>query len=232
MDKKNLHLSTNRRKFIGTIASGAAAMSLAGFATPLQSIANDAMPILSPDDPEAWLKKLTGKHKLVFDAAEPNGIFPFAWPRIFLVTNEMTGTPQKDTNVVVVLRHNAIPYAMNNTVWTKYNLGEVFKITDDKTKATAVRNAFYQPAAGDFSVPGLGNVAIGINELQTSGVIFCVCNMAMTVYSAAIAQQKKLSHEDVYNDFKAAVLPGINIVPSGLWAIGRAQEHGCGYCRA
>jgi intracellular sulfur oxidation DsrE/DsrF family protein len=230
MDRKNL--STNRRKFIGTIASGAAAMSLAGFAAPLQSIANNATPVLSEDDPEAWLKKLTGKHKLVFDAAEPNGIFPFAWPRIFLLTNAMTGTPEKDTNVVVVLRHNAIPYAMNNTLWTKYNLGEVFKITDDKTKTTAVRNVFYKPAAGDFAVPGVGNVAIGINELQDSGVIFCVCNMAMTVYSAAIAQQRKLNHEEVYNDFKAAVLPNINVVPSGIWAIGRAQEHGCGYCRA
>jgi intracellular sulfur oxidation DsrE/DsrF family protein len=144
----------------------------------------------------------------------------------------MTGTPEKDTNVVVVLRHNAIPYAMNNTLWTKYNLGEVFKITDDKTKTTAVRNVFYKPAAGDFAVPGVGNVAIGINELQDSGVIFCVCNMAMTVYSAAIAQQRKLNHEEVYNDFKAAVLPNINVVPSGIWAIGRAQEHGCGYCRA
>ena len=232
MESNKHSRATNRRKFLGTIASGAAAMSLAGFATPLQSIANDVSPILSEDDPEAWLKKLTGKHKLVFDAAEPNGIFPFAWPRIFLLTNAMTGTAEKDTNVVVVLRHNAIPYAMNNNVWTKYNLGEVFKITDDKTKATAVRNVFYKPAAGDFSVPGVGNVSIGINELQESGVIFCACNMALTVYSAAIAQQRKLSHEEVYNDFKAAVLPNINIVPSGLWAIGRAQERGCGYCRA
>jgi len=27
-------------------------------------------------------------------------------------------------------------------------------------------------------------------------------------------------------------LPGIQPVPSGVWAIGRAQEHGCAYCFA
>ena len=234
MESRHLNTPTNRRKFIGTLATGAAAMSLGGIAIPLQANAhvNDFNSSLSADDPEEWLKKLTGKHRIVFDAAEPNGVYPFAWPRVFLITNTMTGTPEKENNVVVVLRHNAIPYAMNTSVWKKYNLGEVFKINDDKTKASAVRNAFYKPEPGDFQIPGVGNVAIGINELQDSGVIFCVCNMALTVYSAAIAQGKKLNPEDVYNDFKSGVLDGIYIVPSGVWAISRAQEHGCGYCKA
>jgi intracellular sulfur oxidation DsrE/DsrF family protein len=34
------------------------------------------------------------------------------------------------------------------------------------------------------------------------------------------------------NDSKAGLLPGIQIVPSGVWAVGRAQEHGCQYCFA
>ena len=232
METSNLNSPTNRRTFIGTLASGAAAMSLAGLTTPLQTMAKESNHLLSDDDPEAWLKQLKGKHRIVFDAIEPNGIFPFAWPRVFLLTNTMTGTPEKENNVVVVLRHDAIPYAMNSSLWSKYNFGEVFHITDEKTKTTAVRNVFYKPETGDFKVPGLGNVAIGINELQESGVIFCVCNMAMTVYSAAIAQNKNLNHEDVYNDFKAGLLPNIHVVPSGVWAIGRAQEHGCAYCRA
>jgi intracellular sulfur oxidation DsrE/DsrF family protein len=230
--ESNSNSATNRRNFLGTLASGAAALSVAGLATPLQAIANDSPSLLSNDDPEAWLQKIKGKHRMVFDSSEPNGIFPFAWPRVFLLTNAMTGTPEKDNSVVVVLRHNTIPFAMNTSVWTKYNLGEVFKITDEKTKMTAVRNAFYKPNAGDFMVPGIGQVAIGINELQESGVIFCVCNMAMTVYSTVVAQMKSMNQEDVYGDFRAGVLPGIHIVPSGVWAIGRAQERGCAYCHA
>ena len=59
---------------------------------------------------------------------------------------------------------------------------------DPKTKAPSVRNPFWKPKPGDFQIPGLGNVDIGINQLQESGVLFCVCDMAMTVYSAAVAQ--------------------------------------------
>ena len=228
MEKNDL--TTNRRSFIGTLATGAATMSLAGLAAPLQSIAKQS-PNLTDDDPDAWFKKLDGKkHKIVFDVTEPHSVFPFAWPRVFLVTNGMTGTAEKDAGVVVVLRHNAIPFAMDSSLWTKYKLGDVFKVSDDKTKTTAVKNVFWKPGKDDFQLPGVGSVAIGINELQSSGVMFCVCNMALTVYSAAVAQMNNLKNEDVYNDWKNGLLPGIQSVPSGVWAVGRAQEHGCGYC--
>lgn len=230
MEHTDLRFSTNRRTFLGTLATGAAAMSLAGIAAPLQSMAGTPASG-NAEDPDAWFEQIKGKHRIVFDVPEPNGMMPFAWPRVFLLTNAATGTPEKDSSVVVVLRHEAIPYAMNNSLWTKYNFGKVFKITDDKTKESAMRNAFYKPEAGDFQIPGIGPVSIGINELQDSGVLFCVCNMALTVYSAAIGQQMSMDPKEVYNDFRAGVLPNIQIVPSGVWAVGRAQEHKCAYCR-
>jgi len=224
-------VTSNRRAFIGTLATGAAAMSLAGLAAPLQSMAKPGHGHSNDDDPDAWFKKLDGKkHKIVFDVTEPHSVFPFAWPRVFLVTNGMTGTAEKDAGVVVILRHNAIPFAMDNSLWTKYKLGDVFKVNDDKTKTTAVKNAFWKPGKDDFQLPGVGSVAIGINDLQSSGVMFCVCNMALTVYSAAVAQMNNLKSEDVYNEWKNGLLPGIQSVPSGVWAVGRAQEHGCAYC--
>jgi hypothetical protein len=64
---------------------------------------------------------------VVFDATQPHGVFPFAWPRVFLLTNAATGTPEKDNSVVVVLRHDAIPYAFEERLWAKYKFGEVFK---------------------------------------------------------------------------------------------------------
>jgi intracellular sulfur oxidation DsrE/DsrF family protein len=91
---------------------------------------------------------------------------------------------------------------------------------------------FWKPAKGTFKAPGVGEIAIGINELQESGVMFCVCNVAMTVYSAVVADMMKMKAEDVMNDWKSGLLPGIQIVPSGVWAVGRAQEHDCRYCYA
>lgn len=233
MESNDHTQTTNRRAFIGTLATGAAAMSLAGLAAPVQSLAKEKSPFLADDDPDAWFKKLDGKkHKIVFDVTGPNGMMPFAWPRVFLVTNGMTGTTEKDAGVVVVLRHDAIPYAMESGLWSKYKLGEVFKINDDKTKTSSLRNAFWKPGKDDFQIPGLGSVQIGINDLQDSGVLFCVCNMALTVYSSAVAQMSGLKSDEVYNEWKKGVLPGIQIVPSGVWALGRAQEKGCGYCFA
>jgi intracellular sulfur oxidation DsrE/DsrF family protein len=227
MESLESNLNTNRRSFLGALATTAAAVTLGSLAAPLQSMAADRFP--ADDDPDAWFNRINGKHRIVFDATEPNGVFPFAWPRVFLMTNTMTGTPEKDSSVVVVLRHNAIPYAMHNALWTKYNFGEVFKVTDDMTKATAVRNAFWKPNKGDFKIPGVGEVAIGINELQESGVMFCVCNVALTVYSAAVAQGMNKDAAEVKKEWVSGLLPGIQVVPSGVWALGRAQEHKCAY---
>jgi intracellular sulfur oxidation DsrE/DsrF family protein len=47
-----------------------------------------------------------------------------------------------------------------------------------------------------------------------------------------VAEQMKLDAAEVQKDWLAGVLPGIQVVPSGVWAIGRAQEHGCAYCFA
>jgi intracellular sulfur oxidation DsrE/DsrF family protein len=232
MQDKDLQ-QTSRRNFLGALAAGTATFSISTLASPLTAGAKSMEEkFRKPDDPEAWLQKLTGKHKMVFDVTQPHGVFPFAWPRVFLMTNTMTGTPEKENNVVVVLRHDAIPYAMETRLWEQYNFGEVFKATDPATNASSRRNPFWQPKAGDYKIPGFGEVAIGINELQQSGVIFVVCNAALTVYSTAVAQKMGKDPADVKKDWMSGLLPGIEVVPSGVWALGRAQEKGCAYCFA
>ena len=222
--------NSSRRGFIGKLATGAAALGAASLITPFSAAANTTAGNRDFLDADAWFDQVKGKHRIVFDVTEPHGIFPFAWPRIFLVTNGATGSTEKDCGVVVILRHDAIGYAMQDSLWTKYKFGEMFKADDPATKAPSVRNPFAKPKPGEYKVPGFGPVPIGINELQGSGVMFCVCNAALTVYSAALAEGMGLKAEDVYKEWVAGLLPGIQIVPSGVWAVGRAQEHGCQYC--
>jgi hypothetical protein len=222
--------ATSRRGFIETVAAGAAVIGLSGLVNPLNSQAGELSP--SDSSADAWFDRIKGKHRIVFDATRPHDVLPFAWPRVFLLTNQKTGSAENDCTAMVILRHDAIPYAMEDSLWKKYNFGQVFKADDPATKAASVRNPFWQPKSGDFKVPGLGPVAIGINELQDSGVMFGVCDVALTVYSAAVAEGMKLKPEDVKKEWVAGILPGIQVVPSGVWAIGRAQEHGCAYCFA
>jgi len=231
MEDTNQKSTTDRRNFLGTIAASAAAFGIATIGAPIQAAAaGTGSPYAA--DADAWFSKLTGKHKMIFDVTRPHELMPFVWPRVFLLTNQATGTTEKDTNVVVVLRHDGIPYAFEDRIWAKYKFGEVFKADDPQTKAASVRNPFWKPKPGDYKVPGFGAVEIGIDQLQASGVMFCVCDAAMTVYSAALAQGMNLDPAEVKKEWIAGLLPGIQVVPSGVWAVGRAQEHGCAYCFA
>jgi len=230
MDTNETKEGTNRRNFLGTIATGAAAIGLTSIVPSVSAFAGEAK--FDPKvygDPEEMFKKINGKHRAVFDAPKPHELMPFVWPRVFLLTNGATGSPEKDCSVVVVLRHSAIGYAFEDKMWAKYNFGKVFEAPDPDTKEPSMRNPFWKPKPGAYSVPGFGEVQIGIDQLQQSGVMFCVCDAAMTVYSAVVAQGMKLKAEDVKKDWLTGLLPGIQPVPSGVWALGRAQEKQCAY---
>jgi intracellular sulfur oxidation DsrE/DsrF family protein len=222
----------NRRAFLGKVTGAAALMGVSSLIDPAK--ANDKILNFTgeADDPEEFFKGLRGKHRLVFDVTEPKEIFPFAWPKIFIMTNVMSGATEKDCSAVVVLRHNAFIYALQDSLWAKYKFGEMFKTNDPETKAPAVRNPFWKPKPDDFPVPGLGAVTLGIPELQTMGILFCVCGMALTVFSAVVAGQTNQQAADVRKEWVAGIIPGIPVMPSGVWAVGRAQEHDCGYCNA
>ena len=203
--KKHEHRSANgRRNFLGSIATGAAVLGVASLTTPLPVKAHTSFaPASTTADPDAWFNQLKGKHRMVFDVTRPHETFPFAWPKVFMLTNAGTGTPEKECNVVVILRHDGIPYAFEDKLWAKYKFGEKFKADDPLTKTPATRNPFWKPKAGDFKVPGVGNVAIGINELQESGVMFCVCDMAITVYTAVTAQAMNVDAAELKKEWLA-----------------------------
>jgi hypothetical protein len=222
--------STNRRDFLGTLAMGAGALTMASLSFPAKLAAHSKQIFNPSEDPEEWFKKIKGKHRMVFDATVPDGIMPMAWPRVFLMTNQQTGSDPNDCTAVVILRHEAIPYALNDSVWGKYKLGDMAKINDPKTGAAAARNIFYKPGQDDFAVPGIGNVQIGINQLMDDGVMFGVCSVALLVNSHVIAKQMNADPDEVHKDMLAAVIPGVQLLPSGVWGVNRAQEHGCNYC--
>ncbi|WPP50745.1 Tat (twin-arginine translocation) pathway signal sequence containing protein [Catalinimonas niigatensis] len=215
----------SRRKFMGTLAATA---SMSGLTVPLLANTDPKTESKHVSEADAWFKKVKGSHRVVYDAPEPHMGFPFIWSWAFYLTNNQTGTADDDMTAVVVLRHNAIPFAMEDKLWQKYKFGDTFHVNDNTTGASALRNPFYVPKEGDYPMPGID----GIKTLQDRGVMICVCDLAMTVYSSGTAQSMNLKPEEVKKEWEEGVLPGIQIVPSGVWALGRAQEHGCGYIYA
>src|ERR1700759_1843886 len=128
MENENFQPTTHRRGFIGTVAGSAAALSLGTLFAPFAASAENNFK-QQADDADAWFAKIKGKHRIVFDATEAShGIFPFAWPKVFLLTNAATGTPEKDCNAVVILRHEAICFAFQDELWAKYKFADMFKV--------------------------------------------------------------------------------------------------------
>ena len=225
---KNDNLNS-RRTFLGSLALGAAA---AGSMTMLTSCKDETATVATATaEPEKlheadeWFKGIKGKHRIVYDGSTPHDGFAIAWNWAFYLTNNQTGTPDEDMTAMTVIRHDAIAFALEDRLWEKYKLGEFFKINNKTTNTPYDRNPYYEPQEGDFPLP----VIEGIKRLQERGAMFCVCDLALNVYSGFIAKGMGLEAADVYKDFVSGVHPGIQIVPSGVWALGRAQELGCGY---
>src|SRR5438045_7715740 len=197
-----------RRGFLGRLAATAAA-GVAGL-TPLRLEAQPSRhePIVSGADPsfETWLNRINGKHKMLFDAPEPNSGMPVVWPRVWLNgNNENYATKDADNSAVIVLRHAAIPLAMQDALWAKYKLGEVFNIKAGDAPATS--NIYAKPLP--LPLPGTGTEAL----LESGAQIGC-CNVALTVYCGMVAQMIGMDDAAVIAVRVAGLVAGDLVVTS------------------
>ena len=212
----------SRRNFLGKLAAvSAATTGIALMPNPLKAADKIMYKAAGWDSPadgeEKWLNTLEGKKfPVLYDMHEHKDFWAGVWANIYLATNQTV----KNVGVAIVMRHGGFPFALNDAMISKYKLGELFKFIDKNTGAPSVRNMYWEPTGKDYPLPGLD----GIKALQQKGVAFCVCNMALKVFSGVVAKAQGLSGEEVYNDFVKNILPGIQLVPSGVWALGRLQQ--------
>lgn len=218
-----------RRQFIGKLALGATAATagLSMFSNPANAMKSFDKKILNGAD--EWLKSnLKGSHKVAIDGSAPHDALPLIWTWVYYYSNNETNVSDKDMTALCVLRHSAIPFAFEDRLWDKYNLGEFFGIKDNTTKSPSKRNPYYEPKEGDFPSPFID----GTKKMQERGAIYAVCGMAIMVYSGHVAKQLGADAEEVKKDWMSGILPGIQVVPSGVWALTRAQEYGSTYIYA
>ena len=213
----------NRREFLTMAASAAVGMgALLPVAATTASAAEPATPVAAAA--ARWLDSIPGKHRQVADWPEVNNGMGLIYTLAFLMSTPVGfGVPASDVGAVLVIRHDTIPIALNDAMWEKYNLGAVFHIDDPKTKAPAVRNPFYlEPGGLPFQDAALVN-------LIARGVKVAACDLAITFRSAMIAKKMGLDPVVVKKDWIDSVLPGIEVLPSGVFATHAAQARGCTY---
>jgi intracellular sulfur oxidation DsrE/DsrF family protein len=217
---------TDRRSFVGTIATGSAAIAITAMGLHGSALNASAEPADAAFDfSEAWLTKLTGKHKQFFDATSTNQ-FALVFAMNFLNSyNDAYKIPDANLSAVVGLRHFAIATGLKDDIWSRYKVAEFVQAMDPATKTPYTRNFLNRPHDGDMMFPNAS-----VDKLVARGVQFTCCNVAITVVSGLLAKNAGVTPEVAKAEWVAGLLPGVTLVPSGVLAVNRAQEKGCTYC--
>lgn len=226
INHKSNNMNFNRRNFLSSITLGVSASAFPSFLTDFENLKTINLPSQINDNLVSdWFKKIKGEHRVAYDGSQPHNTLPIAWNWAFLESNNSVGVDDSNMTAMTVLRHSGIVFAFNSDIWRKFKLGELVSFNDNKTGAPSLRNTVYEPEVGDMPLPPIQ----GIKDLQERGSLFCVCDLATRVYGSAAANNLNLDPDEVYKEMIDGILPGIQLVPSGVWALGRAQNEKCAY---
>jgi hypothetical protein len=244
--------STQRRQFIGQLVGGAAAVAAAACAraVPTQVVApaqapSSGPPLAATDSAAraatahetwdlSWTDRLaaSGTHKQVFDAPAIADGTVLHQARMFYVNyKEVYGSPETDLRAVLVLRHEAIPMVLGDAVWARYDFigKKITKLKDPTTGEWARRNPFLNAKTDDkYSLIWPDG---GLDSLIAHGAIVLGCNMALGGFADRIAERTKQPKGAVHAELKSALVPGVTLVPSGVFGVIRAEQAGCAYIR-
>ena len=237
----NSSMSSDRRTFLKSAGLSAAALASASSvlhaaeptSPPLNAVAEelDAWEQAQQETWDiSWSKRITGKHKAMFDVPEIEGgvgIFRAGiWGQQY--TDVLKLAPG-DLSTVIVIRHAAIPLAMTSEFWATYGLGKSLKIKDDKGKKWTMVNPMLSTPSTD---PKVASSNYLLDKQIAKGAIALGCNLAFRQMVSIVAKQDKLSPADARTKAKTFLVPGLIMQPSGIFANVMAEEAGCVFVNA
>jgi hypothetical protein len=68
-----------------------------------------------------------------------------------------------------------------------------------------------------------------VEALLKAGTIILACNYALTGYVNMLANKEKIDREQAKKDLFGSIIPGVYVVPNGVFGVCAAQEANCGY---
>jgi hypothetical protein len=224
-------MTQDRRDFLTKLGLGAVALSGSALVTPLDAEAPDRMSEALAAEPTwnlSWTEELQKvPYKAVFDSPSlADGAALDLAAGIWDNFKEVYGT-DSSSRMVIIMRQLGQVMAFNDTMWEKYGIGEERKVNDPVTKQPAKRNPWAKVIAGDPAWAA----ASRLDTLHARGAIFLVCNRASMNWATSAAERMKLDVEAVKNDVRNNLVPGAILMPTGVFALVRAQNAGCAYMR-
>lgn len=221
--------SIDRRHFFGTGAAAVAGAALVAPAAVRAQSASGWQP--SPDARDAWMDLPGTKHRMAFDcAAADSAGAGLAFANNFIETSRTGyGTPSSQIGTIVILRHHATPFAYSNAMWVKYGrkFAKMLKLEGDQAIAAISRNPlFTKPEGSSDTPPGWEWMDdMYISTIVKKNVHFAVCGLATEGIAMQLAG-KTGNAKAIEAELGANLVPNAHLMPSGIVAVNRAQEHG------
>lgn len=223
--------NTHRRGFLGRVAAGVLAMA----AVPELGRAASPGREEQGANPDAWLDRMTGKHRQFFDA--PQHQDGLAQIHVFNYLNTyktVYGAKPGEVNAVFTCYGApgaaTMPLAWNDAMWAKYRVGELIGLKGADGKPTT-RNMLWRYQAGDPVLFGGMAAAAALENLGGMGTTILMCNNAFMAWVGWMASQGRGNAADIEKDIRANLNPGVITVPAMVIAIEKAQGRGIAYNR-
>jgi hypothetical protein len=218
-------MPTKRRDFLG-ILGGAGLLATAPITFPAAS-GNGGDPYAKSEKFDfSWMKRVKGKGRAVFDMPTPTNGY-IGWDRLTTWHQqaiEVYGDPKHVTSIAVI-RHMAIPFVMNDAYWEQFKVAEGLKM-DAKYATRNPLSRAHEPAPANPR-EGAGKYD-SIEGFQESGGIVLACNLAFGMVRGRVGRANSLTGDAADKKAKEMLLPGVILMPSGIFAMIVAQQTGCG----
>lgn len=227
-----------RRGFLAQLASAVLGVAAGALARPAQAAAGTMPNGRARADTSAapagrwdlsWVDKITAPHRQLFDSPQIEEGSALSKAALFLAGyHEVYGTADADVNVVIVIRHRAVPMALASDAWARYDfIGDQTKLKDPTTGHAAKRNPFL--GVKDDDKYALVSPDSSLDALISRGAIVLVCSLALGGLAYQVADKTKQRADTVRSELERALVPGATLVPSGIFGVARAEEAGCHY---
>jgi intracellular sulfur oxidation DsrE/DsrF family protein len=201
-------MTNDRRTFLSRLATLGAALGLG-------TAPAHAAPSLTTSADDPWVKRLTGKHKVVFHSHLPTEGLAIRWGQTFLDTQKSAyGLTDADSSVIVGLNGRSIGWFFGDALWAKYpTIGEVMGVPGARNPQTAA-----------------------VASLVSRGAILLACNNSIRASWQRFLSDTQKADPKLRSGFAdevlANLLPGVEPVPSMVVTLQQAQDRGCRYIYA
>ena len=194
---------------------------------------SDEQPYLNPNGFNQQFLAKPADIRQVWDFVTVDQIQPQGLTAIRNAMNAFQFTYKKTLYPLICLRGNAVIFALNDKIWSKYSLDALYS---SKTGGTTKGNPLYNRRSTDNGslspeYPDSLYQDSSLQALLQRGSHLVVCHNALNGLSIQLAEQHGLLIDATFNELAAHIVPGAQQTPSGSSLIAVAQFLGFTYAK-